>query len=56
MNDQEIRAKSLELVIQTIALFPEKKRVEQLTMDRDPLEVLIDLSLPYQDYLKGKQK
>jgi hypothetical protein len=56
MNEQEIRAKALELVIQTIALFPEQKRVEQLSMDKDPLAVLIDLSLPYQNYLKGQPK
>jgi hypothetical protein len=54
MNEQEIRAKALELAIQTIALFPEQKRVEQLSMDSDPLKVLIALSLPYQNYLKGQ--
>jgi hypothetical protein len=54
LNEQEIRAKALELAIQTIALFPEEKRVEQLAMDKNPLEVLIGLSLPYQDYLKEK--
>jgi hypothetical protein len=54
MNDQEIRAKALELAIQTVALFPEKVRVEQLAMDKSPAKVLIGVSMPYQDYLKGK--
>jgi len=30
MNDQEIRAKALELTIQAISLMPENKRIEMM--------------------------
>ena len=53
MTDQEIKAKALELTIQTIALFPEAKRVEQL-MQGDPAEVIIQLSRAYQNHLVRK--
>jgi hypothetical protein len=53
MTDQEIRAKALELTIQTIALMPESKRIEQLSKG-NPAEVIIGLSHAYQDYLGRK--
>jgi len=55
MNDQEIRAKALELTIQTIALMPELKRTEQL-MQGNPADVVIGLSQTYQDYLSRKDQ
>ena len=55
MSEQEIKVKALELTIQTIALMPEDKRVEQLLMGK-PAEVIIGLSQDYQDYLRQKDQ
>jgi len=53
MTDYEIRAKALELTIQTIALMPEIKRIEQLSQG-EPAKVIIELSQTYQNYLKAQ--
>jgi hypothetical protein len=52
-QEQEIRAKALELTIQTIALMPEDKRTEQLKQG-EPAKVIIELSRSYQNYLKDQ--
>ena len=51
MTDQEIKAKALELTIQTIALMPEKDREKQLSQG-DPAEVIISLARSYLGYLQ----
>ena len=53
MNEQEIKAKALELTIQTIALMTDEKRNEQFSQD-DPAEAIIGLSRSYLDYLQKK--
>jgi hypothetical protein len=51
MNEQEIKAKSLELTIQLVSLLPEKKKIEQFEQG-DLTQVIIELSRDFQDYLK----
>ena len=55
MSEQEIKVKALELTIQTIALMPENKRIEQLGKGK-PAEVIIGLSQDYQDYLNQQDQ
>jgi hypothetical protein len=53
MNEQELRAKALELTIKLVSIFPESKRVEQLQLG-DPSQVIIDLSQDFLNYLKNR--
>jgi hypothetical protein len=53
VTDQELKVKALELTIKTIALMSEKDRFNQLSRG-NPVKIIIDFSLDYQNYLKGE--
>jgi hypothetical protein len=50
-KEQEIKAKALELAIRLVSVFPEADRINQLNQGK-PAQVVIDLSLDFQNYLK----
>ena len=52
-RDEELRAKALELAVQTLALLPEAKRLEQFQKLR-PEDAVIQISQPYLEYLKDQ--
>jgi hypothetical protein len=55
MNEQEIRAKALEIAFKTFSLLPEAKDGERLKEQRltEP-EAIIAIAENFEDYIKGK--
>jgi 2'-5' RNA ligase len=55
MDDQEIRAKALEITIRTISAFPQEGRTKMLASDGNKAQQnIINMSRVFEEHIRGK--